>query len=303
MPGRTSSSLSCPESDVQHHFSESFSPTSSPSHTSNLPESPVPSSPVFVAADYESQNDLQSHATVVSNKAWTPSPKPLPSYTKSWGAHLSRPEELPEFYDDRIDKDHIFVFSVHPETGAEGPFYVTPRPCEHCSKVVRQVCSRTRPACNRCETAGKECVVREGWAKLSGPKCEKWRLRKSRDREEEGEPPLKRIKLDNPQTRRSRRPQSHPNLNSSHSSAPPLNRGNNTLSSAPKSGGSSDSILSNEGVGNIGARLHSPPTSTSSGPIRSSPPILNSALHHAPVVCGSRAKVSRFREWRIEYIT
>lgn len=295
------------KSDVQHSFPESFSPTSSPSHTSNLLQNPVSSSPpVFVATDYYGQDDLQSHVTMVSHTACAPSPKPLPSYTKSWGAHLSRPVELPEFYDDRIDKDQIFVFSVHPETGAEGPFYVTPRPCEHCSKVVRQVCSRTRPTCDRCKTAGKECVVREGWAKLSYSKLEKWRLRKSK--KGEGEPPSKRIKLDTLQTRtRSRRLQSHPIMNGSHSSAPPLNRGSKTPPYAPDSSGdSSDSILANGGVENFGARLHSPPTSISSeslSPIYHSPPILDSALHHDPAVCGSRAKVSRFDGHRIEYTT
>lgn len=147
---------------------------------------------------------------MTSSSSFLSSTEPLPSYTKSWGAHLSRPTELPDSYDDRIDADHIFVFSVHPVSGIKRPFYVTSRACENCAKI-RQVCSRTRPSCRRCETAGKRCVVSDGWVKLSGPKCEKPKLKKSKDDEEE-EPPSKKAKPDIPHTRtRSLRP--HPRGN------------------------------------------------------------------------------------------
>lgn len=106
--------------------------------------------------------------------------EPLPEYTRSWGAHLRRPTTLPEHYDTRIDPNHIFVFAVHPITGIKRDFFVTPKPCEYCAKI-RQVCSRSRPSCQRCTTSGdpdRVCHVEDGWVKLPGPKCEKPKLQK-----------------------------------------------------------------------------------------------------------------------------
>ena len=106
--------------------------------------------------------------------------EPLPDYTRSWGAHLRRPSQLPEHYDTRIDPSHIFLFAVHPVTGIKRDFYVTPKPCEYCAKI-RQVCSRSRPSCQRCAISGdpdRVCRVEAGWVKLPGPKCEKPKLQK-----------------------------------------------------------------------------------------------------------------------------
>ncbi|KAI0698362.1 hypothetical protein BC835DRAFT_1413137 [Cytidiella melzeri] len=100
--------------------------------------------------------------------------QPLPDYTTSWGPHLHRPSKFPDNYDTRIDPAHIFVFTVHPITGIERDFYVTPKPCDYCAKV-RQLCSRTRPQCSRCGSRdnGRVCVFEEGWVRLPGPKCMK----------------------------------------------------------------------------------------------------------------------------------
>ncbi|GJE93213.1 Zn(II)2Cys6 transcription factor [Phanerochaete sordida] len=106
--------------------------------------------------------------------------EPLPEYTRSWGPHLCRPPQLPEHYDTRIDPNHIFLFAVHPITGIKRDFYVTPKPCEYCAKI-RQVCSRSRPSCQRCAVSGdpdRVCHVEAGWVKLPGPKCEKPKLQK-----------------------------------------------------------------------------------------------------------------------------
>lgn len=106
--------------------------------------------------------------------------EPLPEYTHSWGPHLRRPSQLPEHYDTRIDPNHIFLFAVHPITGIRRDFYVTPKPCEYCAKI-RQVCSRSRPSCQRCAVSGdpdRVCHVEDGWVKLPGPKCEKPKLQK-----------------------------------------------------------------------------------------------------------------------------
>lgn len=101
--------------------------------------------------------------------------EPLPDYTKSWGPNLYRPKKLPENYDTRIDPAHIFVFTVHPVTGIERDFFVTPKPCDYCAKV-RQICSRSKPHCQRCAVNAdniRACVVEEGWVRLPGPKCVK----------------------------------------------------------------------------------------------------------------------------------
>ncbi|EKM50058.1 uncharacterized protein PHACADRAFT_153372, partial [Phanerochaete carnosa HHB-10118-sp] len=106
--------------------------------------------------------------------------EPLPEYTRSWGPHLRRPPQLPHQYDTRIDPNHIFLFAVHPITGIKRDFYVTPKPCEYCAKI-RQVCSRSRPSCQRCAVSGdpdRVCHVEDGWVKLPGPKCEKPKLQK-----------------------------------------------------------------------------------------------------------------------------
>lgn len=106
--------------------------------------------------------------------------KPLPDYTRSWGDQLRRPTKLPDHYDTRIDPNHIFLFAVHPVTGIERDFYVTPKPCEYCARI-RQVCSRSRPSCQRCTISGdpdRVCHVEDGWVKLPGPKCEKPKLQK-----------------------------------------------------------------------------------------------------------------------------
>ncbi|KAI0085768.1 hypothetical protein BDY19DRAFT_391256 [Irpex rosettiformis] len=108
--------------------------------------------------------------------------QPLPEYTKDWGPHLFRPTKLPDNYDTRIDPAHIFVFTVHPITGIQRDFYVTPKPCDYCAKV-RQLCSRTRPHCLRCrarENAG-QCVFEDGWVRLPGPKCAKPKRKREED--------------------------------------------------------------------------------------------------------------------------
>jgi hypothetical protein len=105
---------------------------------------------------------------------WNPH-DPLPEYTREWGPYLSRPTELPEDYDVRIDPAHIFVFNPHPVTGIEKPMYVTTRSCDYCSKI-RQVCSRSRPYCQRCAVVAdpqRACTVEAGWVRLPGPKTPK----------------------------------------------------------------------------------------------------------------------------------
>ena len=117
---------------------------------------------------------------------WNPL-DPLPEYTRSWGPHLRRPTRLPDEYDTRIDPTHIFVFSKHPITGIEKDFYVTPKSCEYCAKI-RQVCSRSRPLCQRCAcaaTAVRTCTVEDGWVRLPGPKCKKFKLRVAKTAESE----------------------------------------------------------------------------------------------------------------------
>ena len=114
--------------------------------------------------------------------------EPLPDYTKTWGPNLYRPPMLPDHHDTRIDSAHIFVFTVHPITGIERDFYVTPKPCDYCAKV-RQVCSRTRPHCHRCSLHPEkfvECVVEEGWVRLPGPKCQKPKRKRNEDEELQG---------------------------------------------------------------------------------------------------------------------
>ncbi|KAI0825740.1 hypothetical protein BC629DRAFT_19897 [Irpex lacteus] len=116
--------------------------------------------------------------------------QPLPEYTKNWGPHLYRPAKLPDNYDTRIDPAHIFVFTVHPITGIQRDFYVTPKPCDYCAKV-RQLCSRTRPHCGRCGAREeRQCVFEEGWVRLPGPKC----LKPKRKRDEGGKDVTKKPK-------------------------------------------------------------------------------------------------------------
>lgn len=112
---------------------------------------------------------------------WNPL-DPLPEYTRCWGLYLRRPDKLPDDYDTRIDPAHIFVFSKHPVTGIDKETYVTPKPCDYCAKI-RQVCSRSRPFCQRCAVAAdpeRTCIVEDGWVKLPGPKCKKVKLRHAR---------------------------------------------------------------------------------------------------------------------------
>lgn len=126
------------------------------------------------------QLQLQEQELELSSFAPFDPSEPLPEYTRSWGAHLRRPAALPEHYDTRIDPNHIFLFAVHPITGIKRDFFVTPKPCEYCAKI-RQVCSRSRPSCQRCRLSGdpdRVCHVEDGWVKLPGPKCEKPKLQK-----------------------------------------------------------------------------------------------------------------------------
>ena len=140
-----------------------------------------------MSTDGESAEELQDRLKAIGKL-------PLPPYTAAWGPQLARPTTLPDSYDKRIDPEHIFVFSVHPVSGIKRPFYVTARPCENCAKI-RQVCSRTRPQCRRCVVGCKDCVVGDGWVKLSGPKCEKPKLKKRAD-ELEAERPFKKSRLE-----------------------------------------------------------------------------------------------------------
>jgi len=121
--------------------------------------------------------------------------EPLPDYTKSWGPNLHRPLKLPEQYDTRIDPRHIFVFTVHPITGIERDFYVTPKPCDYCAKV-RQICSRTRPFCARCGAhteKARSCAMEEGWVRLPGPKCAKPKRNREAD-DDGGRKKVKKVK-------------------------------------------------------------------------------------------------------------
>ena len=92
---------------------------------------------------------------------------PLPAYTSTWGPGVARPATLPLAYDRRVDPAHIFVFAVHPVSGIERDFYVTPRTCVYCTSI-RQACSKTRPRCWRCVAAGRACDFVDGWSRLSG---------------------------------------------------------------------------------------------------------------------------------------
>lgn len=107
---------------------------------------------------------------------------PLPEYTRAWGwsEFLRRPAQLPDEYDKRIDPMHIYVFTTHPITGIQKPYYVTPKPCDYCIKI-RQVCSRTRPLCQRCvgtNGPARSCVMDEGFMKLPPPRCSKPNMKK-----------------------------------------------------------------------------------------------------------------------------
>ncbi|KAF7793518.1 hypothetical protein EIP86_004632 [Pleurotus ostreatoroseus] len=149
-----------------------------------------------MANDDEVQDGLQTVEETLSEKLKRISALPLPDYTADWGEDLSRPTELPEFYDHRIDLEHIFVFAKHPLTGVTRPLYVTPRSCENCQKA-KQVCSRTRPTCKRCDLGNKVCVAGEGYTKLGGPKCEKPKLKK-KNQEPESSRPTKKPRIDSP---------------------------------------------------------------------------------------------------------
>ena len=127
------------------------------------------------------ENGSKSEPTPSQADSNTLQSQPLPEYTKNWGPHLYRPTKLPDNYDTRIDPAHIFVFTIHPITGIQRDFYVTPKPCDYCSQV-RQLCSRTRPHCSRCgaREEPRQCVFEEGWVRLPGPKC----VKPKRQREE-----------------------------------------------------------------------------------------------------------------------
>lgn len=109
---------------------------------------------------------------------WNPL-EPLPEYARAWGLGIRRPTELPAGYDERIDPAHIFVFPKHPVTSIDKPYYVTALPCTYCAKI-RQVCSRTRPHCQRCSVSGdpnRVCFYDVGYVKLPGPRLPKSRTR------------------------------------------------------------------------------------------------------------------------------
>lgn len=133
-------------------------------------------------SDIPSDSNSRQEDVPAFPTSWNPL-DPLPEYTRCWGPHLRRPTRIPDEYDNRIDPAHIFVFSRHPITGIQKDTYVTPKPCDYCAKI-RQVCSRSRPFCQRCAVAAdpeRTCNVEDGWVRLPGPKCKKLKLRVSRN--------------------------------------------------------------------------------------------------------------------------
>ncbi|KAI0924466.1 hypothetical protein AcW2_005345 [Taiwanofungus camphoratus] len=92
---------------------------------------------------------------------------PIPSCALAWNPSVSRPPTLPPKYDTRISPESIFFLPGEPDD--QGSF-VVPARCDRCVRL-RQMCTRSRPACSRCEAVGHLCTTSDRrYVELPAPK-------------------------------------------------------------------------------------------------------------------------------------